>query len=161
MGAPKGNQYWEFRNKHGRSHKYTPKALWEEALLYFQWVVDNPLWEAITIQRGVKVKEEDGTERMEYFVKAPKMRAMTITAFQLFADISHTTWQNYQNDQDFIAVTTRIEGCIYSQKFEGAAATLLNPNIIARDLGLRDESKIDHSNTDGTMTPIKGITFDE
>lgn len=34
---------------------------------------------------------------------------------------------------------TRVEQIIRQQKFEGAAAELLNPNIIARDLGLADK----------------------
>jgi hypothetical protein len=146
MGAPKGNKYWEFRNKHGKDHKYTPEALWEEALKYFQWVEDNPLWEAVIIQRGIKVKDEEGNEKTEYFVKAPKMRAMTIAAFCLFADICEKTFLSYRNNKDYIQVTTRIEKNIYSQKFEGAAATLLQPNIIARDLGLREG--IDHNIND-------------
>ena len=31
---------------------------------------------------------------------------------------------------------------IYTQKFEGSAAGLLNPNIIARDLGLNDKQEL-------------------
>ena len=44
-----------------------------------------------------------------------------------------------------MTVIERIEQTVYSQKFEGAAAGLLNANIIARDLGLADrrEDKID------------------
>jgi hypothetical protein len=147
MAAHKGNKYWEFREKHGRNHKYTPEALWKEALLYFQWVEDNPLWEAIIIQRGIKVKDKKGNESMKYFTKAPKLRAMTVKAFNLYADISHTTWGNYKDNKDFVAITTRIEDVIYSQKFEGAAATLLNPNIIARDLGLKDVSEYNINDT--------------
>ncbi|RCZ57579.1 DNA-packaging protein [Escherichia coli] len=36
-------------------------------------------------------------------------------------------------DEDFCGVTTRAEDIIYDQKFSGAAADLLNANIIARD----------------------------
>ena len=68
---------------------------------------------------------------------------MTIKGFTLFADICEKTFANYRNDKDFVQVITRIENIIYEQKFTGAAATLLNPNIIARDLGLRDDQKID------------------
>jgi hypothetical protein len=35
-----------------------------------------------------------------------------------------------------------IEDIIYNQKFEGAAAGLLKENIIARELGLKDQSDI-------------------
>ena len=40
-----------------------------------------------------------------------------------------------------------MEQIIRTQKFEGAAAELLNPNIIARDLGLADRSE--HSGPGG------------
>ncbi|EII8497315.1 hypothetical protein ABMX35_004036 [Escherichia coli] len=36
-------------------------------------------------------------------------------------------------DEGFCGVTTRAEDIIYDQKFSGAAADLLNANIIARD----------------------------
>ena len=132
MAAPKGNKYWQFRNKHGRDYKYTPIALWEEAIEYFDWIDDNPLLEQkLFAYQGIVTKEN-----------ATKMRAMTITGFCLFADICHVTWANYKDNKDFITIITRIEDIIKSQKFEGAAADLLNPNIIARDLGLRDKSDI-------------------
>ena len=73
------------------------------------------------------------------------MRAMTITGFCLFADISDTTWENYCKEKDFIAVTKWIKDVIYSQKFEGAAAGLLNSNIIARDLGLKEKTETEHT----------------
>lgn len=71
------------------------------------------------------------------------MRAMTITGMCLYLDISEDTWANYRKKEDFVGVTKRAERIIYTQKFSGAAADLLNPNIIARDLGLveKKESK--------------------
>lgn len=41
-----------------------------------------------------------------------------------------------------LAVITQAEAVIYEQKFTGAAADLLNPNIIARDLGLADKKEL-------------------
>ena len=78
------------------------------------------------------------------------MRAMTIAGLCLFLGISHETWSNYRDKKDFIGVTTWAEQIIYNQKFTGAAADMLNANIIARDLGLSD--KKDHSSSDGTMS---------
>ena len=34
MAAPKGNEYWKFRGKHGRDYEYTSEALWEEFVAY-------------------------------------------------------------------------------------------------------------------------------
>ena len=127
--APKGNKYWEFRNKHGREYEYSPEALWREAVKYFEWVESNPLKEEKVFHaQGIITKAE-----------VNKMRAMTINGFCLFADITYQTFLNYRDNKDFFEVVTRIEETIRSQKFEGAAADLLNPNIIARDLGLKDK----------------------
>ena len=74
----------------------------------------------------------------------PKMRAMTLEGLQDFLDIHHSTWADWRDDKhDLSAIVTRAERVIRRQKFEGAAADLLNANIIARDLGLAEKSKVD------------------
>lgn len=129
---PNQNNLWKFRNKHGKDHKYTPDSLWEEAEKYFVWVEEHPLWEMKMFAfQGVVTKEN-----------SPKMRAMTIQGFCLFADISDETYSNYRKNDDYVGITTRIDKTIYHQKFTGAAADLLNANIIARDLGLKDKTDI-------------------
>ena len=132
MAAPKGNKYWQFRDKHGRDYQYTPEELWEEAIEYFEWIEKNPLIEAKLVTYQGESKLED----------VPHMRAMTISGFCTFVDISHTTWDNYKANKDFVAIITCIEEIIKTQKFEGAAAEFLNPNIIARDLGLVDKKRL-------------------
>ena len=48
----------------------------------------------------------------------------------VFLDISHDTWSEWRlKRQDLSDVITRVDGIIYTQKFDGAAAGLLNPNI--------------------------------
>jgi hypothetical protein len=79
-----------------------------------------------------------------------KMRAMTQSGLYLFLDIDRMTWDNYRGREDFFAVVMRVEDTIRSQKFAGAAADLLNANIIARDLGLSEKSEVEHSG---------GVTF--
>jgi len=135
------------RDKHGRDHTYTPEGLWNEALQYFQWVEDNPLWE-------YKPFAFQGEITM---ATMPKMRAMTVGGFCLFADITRETFRQYSNNVDFIDITTRIEECIREQKFTGAAAELLNPNIIARDLGLNDS--IDHTTKGEKINENKTISI--
>jgi len=146
MSAPKGNKYWEFRNKDGKEPDYKPNELWNKATEYFEWVQDNPLLEFVLVQKGIVINKGTDKEKTVYSTALPKMRAMTLKAFQIFADISHTTWDNYVAKQDYIAITTRIKDIIYSQKFEGAAATLLNPNIIARELGLKEHTDNENKN---------------
>lgn len=134
MAAPKGNQFWKARSKHGRDKIFSsPEVLWEGCVEYFEWVDDNPLKEQ-------KVFHTDG--RITH-AEVSKMRAMTIGGLCIFLDIVIQTWENYKKDNDFLEVITRAEQVIKSQKFTGAAADLLNANIIARDLGLSDKQDVD------------------
>lgn len=121
------------RSSHGRNPIFpSPDALWEACCEYFEWVEANPLKEAkICSYQGVNTLEE-----------VPKMRAMTVSGLLLFLDISAQAWSEYKERQDFGEVTTRVNDIIYNQKFSGAAADLLNANIIARDLGLRDKQEL-------------------
>ena len=133
MAAPKGNKYWEFRDKHGRDKKYTPDDLWSEFVQYMSWLEDNPLYEArpFSFQGVITI------------AKVAKMRAPTISGFCIYADITPNTLTAYKNDEDFISIITRIEESIKTIKFEGAAAELINPNLIAREMGLREG--LDHT----------------
>ncbi|MCK5606828.1 DNA-packaging protein [Candidatus Pacearchaeota archaeon] len=136
MGAPKGNRFWEMRSTHGRNPIFKdPEQLWTACLEYFEWVEENPLQEekAFSFQGSV------------HYAKIDKMRAMTIGGLCIFLDICDKTWHNYRNDKDFLQVVAKVEKIIRDQKFTGASADLLNANIIARDLGLKDMSSVEHS----------------
>ena len=128
--APVGNQFWKARSSHGRKPKFSnPEKLWDACVEYFQWVVDNPLLEQKLFAYQGEVTKET----------AEKMRAMTMGGLWLFLDIDKKTWYSYRDKHDFIPVATQAEEVIRHQKFTGAAADLLNANIIARDLGLADK----------------------
>ncbi|MFC3628221.1 terminase small subunit [Paracoccus angustae] len=134
MAAPKGNRFWEARSSHGANPRFAEASdLWDACLEYFEWVERNPLQEAKVVQSAGKPK----------VMALAKMRAMTITGLCVFLDIVEETWRDWRkNRNDLSAVIARVEQIIRTQKFEGAAAELLNPNIIARDLGLADKSEL-------------------
>ena len=136
MAAPIGNQFWKARTKHGRDKIFSDSdSLWEACCEYFQWVEDNPLFESKAFAyQGVVTQEQ-----------VAKMRAMTISGLCIFLDIDDDTWDLYRKRDDFIGVTNRVESIIYNQKFQGAAADLLNANIISRDLGLADKTESKHN----------------
>ncbi|KGM44480.1 hypothetical protein JY97_00630 [Alkalispirochaeta odontotermitis] len=142
MPAPKGNQFWKARSSHGRKPIFSnAEQLWESCQEYFEWVEANPLYES----KAFNTKEGIVQEPLA------KMRAMTIGGLCIFLDINQSTWFDYAKNDDFSHVTTRVEEIIRDQKFQGAAADLLNPNIIARDLGLAN--KQEHTGAGGG--PIK------
>lgn len=156
MAAPKGNQFWKARTKHGRDKLFSSsEALWEACCEYFQWVEDNPLWDTKVTQYQGEVID----------MPVAKMRAMTISGLCLFLDIDRSTWTAWKTEDDFSAIVARAEEVMYSQKLSGAAADLLNANIIARDLGLKDASTKEHTGPNGgpieTKTAFQFIGVDE
>lgn len=143
MPAPKGNQFWKARTTHGRDKLFqTPEILWEACQEYFQWNHDNPLQaaELVKFQGNAKVKH------------VPKLRAMTIGGLHIFLGINSATWSDYKARKEYSTIITQVELIIRTQKLEGAAADLLNPNIIAREIGLTD--KVQHSGD--AANPING-----
>lgn len=131
MPAPKGNRFWEARSTHGRKPLWEdPQELLEAAVEYFEWVYQNPLIDYKPMLENGQITNAD----------IPKMRAMTLEGLSVFLGISRKSWDNYRAKDDFLPVIDIIEDTIRTQKLEGAAAGLLNANIIARDLKLRDGS---------------------
>jgi len=138
MAAPKGNQFWKLRSKHGRDTLFaTPELMWEAACEYFQWCIDNPLI----------VQEITYTANGTFNKNMPKDRPFTIEGLCGYLDCSTSYFRTFKSTasevhKDFLSVITRIEEAIYRQKYEGAAAGLFNANIIARDLGLKDTQDV-------------------
>lgn len=139
MAAPKGNQFWKLRSKHGRSKLFeTPDLLWEAACEYFEWCDKNP-WKVVKNKTKGKVKENE---------ESPTQRPYTLTGLMLYCDASEEYWREFRkaNHKDFLGVITRIETIIETQQFEGAIVGAFNPNIIARKLGLVEKQDITSNN---------------
>lgn len=137
MAAPLGNKFWKARSTHGRKPIFSsPDQMLEACQEYFEWVEANPLYEMKAFNTKDGIVQEP----------LAKMRAMTIGGLCIFLDISQVTWFEYAKDKDFSNVTTQVEEIIRNQKFSGAAADLLNANIIARDLGLANREELSGKN---------------
>lgn len=125
----------------------------EAAYEYFQWCEDNPLIEVDF--RNTK----NGLKKVEL----PKMRAFTIEGLTCYLNVNKVYFNQFEDglrgkrdelSKDFSKVITHVRGIIYRQKFEGAAAGLLNAKIIARDLGLQESTETKHT---GIPAPINII----
>ena len=157
--APAGNQFWKLRTKHGRKKLFSsPDVLWKEACTYFEWCDANPL-KAVEQARGGKSSKKvevssKGVEVEETgLIELPLMRAYTWEGLEIYLNIDSLRWyKTSDSHKDFLQVIRAVEKIIYSQKFTGAAAGLLNANIIARDLGLTDNQKHEHSGEIITVT---------
>lgn len=137
--------YWKAKNwrqeKCGRKRKFTPDQLWDEAVKYFDWVEKNPILEE-------KASNYKG-EITIYQLKKP--RAMSINRMCSFIGLDYSNYTKYRKDEKYSNTCQDIDTIIRQQKFEGAAAGVFNPVIIARDIGLKEHS--DHTSSDGSMTP--------
>lgn len=132
MAAPKGNQFWKIRSKHGTDKIFsTPELLWEAATEYFEWCDANPL----------KSYEWNGKDPVK--CDLDKMRAYTLKGLCIYLDCNEELISQYEKYEGFLGVCSRIRNIIFTQKFEGAAAGLLNHNIIARELGLQDNKLVE------------------
>lgn len=133
-----GNRIWEARSSYGPKAIFSdPDKLWSACCEYFKWVEENPLYEQKVFHYGGEITKTD----------CYKMRAMTIQGLCLFLDLSDDTWARYRKNSVLSAIVNQAEKVIYQQKFSGAAADLLNANIIARDLGLADKKEHGISDT--------------
>lgn len=143
-----GNKFWLIRSSHGRNPIFSnPDQLWTACTEYFEWVENNPLIEAKAFAYEGEITMAD----------IPKMRAMTIDGLCLFLDIDRRTWLAWRSTSDFSLVVEKADNVIRSQKFGGAAAGLLNANIIARDLGLSEKVVQELVGANGGPIEIKRI----
>lgn len=141
---PKGNEMWKMRSKSGRPMKFdNPQEMIDAACEYFRWCDDNPLI-------SIDFKGKDAVK-----VEIPKMRAYTLTGLCLFMGVNDRYWHHFKarclsaEDSEetmkaFLPVMEHIESIIFEQKFTGAAADMLNPQIISKDLGLTDKIDLNH-----------------
>lgn len=131
MAKPNEDKLWKVR-KLGKPPAFkSPEEMWERAQEYFEWCDEHNLNETkLFSYQGVVSSGE-----------APLMRAMTQAGLCAFLNIGTSTWHDYKTKKsEYSEVTAAIEQVMYEQKFAGASAGLLNANIIARDLGLADNT---------------------
>lgn len=133
MGAPKGNQFWKKRSKHGRNRIIKDaKTLADASDEYFEWCVDNPI-----IEIDFRGKELARVElpHPRVFQKGELARFCHVCEWDVINNLREV-------NKDFVQVITRIEGIIRDQKYTHAVVGMFNSNIVARDLGLVDKKDV-------------------
>ena len=139
MAAPKGNQFWKKRSKHGRDKIFkTPEILQEAAYEYFEYQ-SKQKWERIDYK---------GKECQR--VRIPTSSPFTIEGLCLFLGVNTKYFNTFERScsEDFNNVITHIREIIHLQKFEGAAVGAYNANIIAHELGMKNRQQEDASAED-------------
>lgn len=126
----------------GRSRAFeTADDLREASLEYLAWADANPLYE----------EKHFCAQGQILTAEIRKPRAVTIVGLCLHLGISRFTWHNYRVSDEFDLVCEEIEDRMKQYKFENAVAGLMNPTLIARDIGLVEKSEVSNS---GTVTHV-------
>lgn len=133
----------------------TAAHLAEAADEYFNELTDNPLE-----QDQLFAYKGDVTRDVVY-----KMRAFTISGLCVHLGLSPTKWADLRQREGYEEVVAFIELVIATQKYEGAAAGLLNANLVARDLGLAERKELTGPNgaplTFKDETPLSEAQLEE
>lgn len=88
-----------------------------------------------------------------------KLRPFSKKGVALRMGVTTMTLDSYREQPGFAEVLDWIDEVIYTQKFEAAAADMLNANFIARDLGLADKKEV--TGKDGGPLQSHQITDEE
>lgn len=135
--------FWKRRSKHGRDKLFaSPELLWESACEYFQWCDDNP-W--VKTKKSSFDKGEFSGESIE---ETPTQRPYSKMGWFVYIGCSDTWLVNFKKTatDDFLRVIEQIETIIAKQQWEGASVGAFNANIIARTLGLKEQTEATNTN---------------
>ena len=129
MAAPKGNEFWMLRSKHGRDKLFaTPELLWEAACEYFQWCDENPWTTRKATQKTVPVKvvkdKEIVIENQQQTQQevTPTSRPYSLMGMCVYLGASTNWWNEFRSacinkrDKDFLEVIARVEETIKGTK---------------------------------------------
>lgn len=163
MAAPKGNEFWKKRSKHGRDYLFeNAEALKEAAYEYFADAVAHPLMRA---EKGefISIETKTGKKyRKHQPVLLPTPQPFSLIGFRLYIGTSDAYLLNFkqslrskllpenetvispeerQRAVDFLSVLSEIEDIIFKQKIDGATVGAYNATIIARELNLKEQTQ--------------------
>lgn len=134
--APIGNKFYLLRSKDGRDRLFeNPEKLLEEIVKYFDEVKEKTIDKPELIKSGDFAGQQFNLS-IDDFPTKPELAIF----------LGFAKWESFKNYKDysvdFLEVITWAEETIANWKLKMAAANILNPNIIARDLGLSEKTQL-------------------
>jgi hypothetical protein len=156
MAMEEGNQWWKRRAKHGRGMLFSsPDLMWSAACEYFDDADGSDYWKKREVAYD---KNSASFISAEFTLKAPftweglcLYLGCNLSYFRQFRSQLKKKKQEGVNDEmddNFSTVIECIEAVITRQQIEGAAVGAFNQNIIARYLGLKDNTEHSTPNDD-------------
>jgi len=173
-GAPKGNEFWKKRAKHGRDKIFSnPDILLEAATEYFIYENKQVQWRNEAIKGG----EFAGTT-----VAVATNTPFTFQGLCIFLHVNTKYFNHFETgikttkdkltpeqkeiNKDFSNVISYIRDVIDKQKLDGALTGKYNATLAAKVLGLTDKTETTLTGKDGgpietnnsfTVTVVRGL----
>lgn len=136
-----------FENLRGRKARYSPEDLAEEFKKYIADLEANQ----IEVETNYRYQSDDNSRRQQRrtqkYARPPKI----LDFVTRWLGMTHQWWYSLPHGKrgaDYEAVIERITQYCYDTKFDGAVVGLYNANIIARDLGLKENIAVSKREAD-------------
>lgn len=140
-----------FENLRGRKARYSPEDLAEEFKKYIADLEENQ----IEVETNYRYQASDDVRRQQRrtqkYARPPKI----LDFVTRWLGMTHQWWYSLPHGKrgaDYEAVIERITQYCYDTKFDGAVVGLYNANIIARDLGLKENITVSKHGADEHMS---------
>ena len=140
-----------FENLRGRKARYSPEDLAEEFKKYIADLEENQIEVETNYRYQTSNDERRQQRRTQRYARPPKI----LDFVTRWLGMTHQWWYSLPNGKrgaDYEAVIERITQYCYDTKFDGAVVGLYNANIIARDLGLKENIAVSKHSADEHMS---------
>lgn len=140
-----------FDNLRGRKAKYTPEQLADEFKEYIEDLEQNRIEVETNYRYQTSENERRQQRRTQTFARPPKI----LDFVTRWLGMTHQWWYALPHGKrgaEYEAVIERITQYCYDTKFDGAVVGLYNANIIARDLGLKENIAVSKRDVDEHMS---------
>lgn len=136
MAYPRTNRLWKTKNQKNASELFESAEQFNKSSYeYFEWCDKHPLFR----QEAVKSGSNTGS-----IINIPILRPYSLSGLCSYLGCSQSYYTKFKKkcSPDFLEVLEQIETIIETQQFEGATTGIFNSSIIARKLGLREQTDI-------------------
>lgn len=140
-----------FENLRGRKARYSPEDLAEEFKKYITDLEENQIEVETDYRQQTSKDERRQQRRTQKYARPPKI----LDFVTRWLGMTHQWWYSLsqgKRGKEYAAVIERITQYCYDVKYDGAVVGLYNPNIIARDLGLKENIEISKRWNEESMT---------
>lgn len=135
----------------GRKSCYTPHQIVDEFKLYIEDLENNP----IEVDTNYRYQSENNSRRQQRRTQTYARPPKVLDFVTRWLGMTHQWWYalpNGKNGDAYKNVVERITQYCSDVKYDGAVIGIYNANIIARDLGLKENISVSRRDTDDNMT---------